>query len=229
MIKDTTEFIKFQHILPSLAPHERFHVQLVARSKYLPEGKKNIPSTVQLKNTFSRDSYEAFQTISDWSELAPFTTKNGIEIAKESLVVLFSPNPISIKKAAKDLALELLEFTFNEKLNDLNVIKRYHSVMSKAVSKAIFIDLDIDTVGRPKEDILNEIFNILPKEICVPVATIGGAHLLIKKQDIPKSVRKSWYHAISKIPEVTLFSGKNQTVNIPTPGTLQNGVLVKMI
>jgi len=218
IIKDEQKFREFINWLPELKSDETYYLSLLARNKY----NKNLPKDkIQLKRVTSNKEMMFDKVKQMECELGSYQYK-GHTIPENTICLYITPNPRSQTKAAKKLVKTLLDLVLND-YNGYNIQAEALSALQVSSSRTVYMDFDFDHISIDEiKPMLNGIIN---KEAITFVKTYGGFHLLVEVQKISKEYFKTYYNAISKLPNCDV-RGDNL---LPVPGCTQGDKIPELL
>lgn len=250
MIVDRDEFNKFLTILPEVIDDEVYFLSLSARQKYL-NTEERIYYGLGRTEMFARTIVQSKETFNYairkmYNVLEYKTTKTGLRIPEKATVAYININPSSMLRAFTMLKQEMEQEVFEITRASLakkepnfsgirHLERRLMNCIQKARGRKIFMDIDFDT----KHFELIEEFKEKAIENIHIIQTHGGFHALINVDAFNKKLTelKGEKILLNKIVEDLNEKAKkeggevifNKNQMVPLPGTLQAGVLVKMI
>lgn len=247
LIEDFEEFDRFVQILPPLGLGEVYFLSLSARNKYLTDEERaefKLGRTEMYGRTLVKDKDDFYRAMEKLTGIDAYRkTKAGFLVPAKCRVVYVNINPSSMVNAYSvfteqmdALQAEVIKALLQGKQANLDGFKNMEKHLMNAVQKSparkFFLDIDIDADPYTRQFILESLrvdlikFNI---EHYV-IATRGGFHILIKRQDLNKSkyrLHEAVKHFNSLFNEGEVIFNSNAMV--PMPGTLQAGDLVRML
>ena len=233
-IKDEEELQRFiDGVVPELEAEESFLLILGARKKYLNEAEQ---SDFALTGTdvFRREVISKKENIRPrveelCVEQGLYRDRKGKPLPEHCFSVYLTINPRSQRKAAVALAKEIADRLYDGQRIRLERMAK--SQLHKAISRKIFLDLDVDpTGGDDAMEVVHQIRSVLGSTPHQVIKTRTGAHVIVQTKRLDPSIKKTFYRDIQTISR--RMEGEIEVRNdamLPLPGTSQGGVAPKWI
>jgi hypothetical protein len=228
IIKDEKVLKDFIKWLPELEKDEVYVVNLFARNKYCKDIVHINSDKAQMKR-FAATKDWLFRKIKQLETEVGNYWQQDIPIPQEALALYITINPRSQVKAAKNLLIKLAKLV-TEPYNSYNVSAEALSELQKAVGRKLYFDLDIDfdpffttkqdhpTVGLFLKSVYENVSAVVNMDAVTIIRTRGGAHVLVRLDQIDSNFKKTWYKEITTIPGVDV---KGSDALIPVLGCTQ--------
>lgn len=234
-IKDEEQLLLFHSHLLSLKNDEVYYIMLGARRKYLTDEEKepyNMNGSDMIKRvTVKNNSFEYFRkkVLELSAPIGTYTDKNGLELPEHSLTLYMTINPRDCRLASVNIIAKLAEKLHNKQ--PMNLEQFMYSEIHKSCNRKRFMDFDIDPNGSDNlQQIINDVKTILGKSSTIEIRTRTGAHILLDKHTIDKTVKNTFYKSIKQ-----LSASLDGTIDflsdamVPIPGTTQGGTIPRLI
>lgn len=228
IIADEKALQSFVDFLPDPGPTECYYICLFSRAKYCKEGGLISSDKQQLKRVTAQKKSDIIGKIRQMEcKVGSYTTKKGMPVPQESLVLYITINPRCHLKATYLLQKKLLDLTY-QRNSIYNIHAESLSAIQKSKGTTNFVVFDLDVPS--KEDYPSHFIHEWARDragyqAVKLVETRGGYHVLVDPSKVDEDKMKSWYNSIAK----NQYIDQKGDMMIPVPGTYQGGFIPKMI
>lgn len=231
IVNNYQELESFIDFLPELLDTETYYFSLIARGKYAPDSQLgNNKNFLQLRR-FTSTKDRIFEKIKQLEcEVGSYKVK-GLDVPQEALVLYVNINPRDQITATRQTFQRLGLLISEGKIGEIKANSVAMTELHRARGRKLFYDIDFDLPTnlnfqeqvKRRMSIEQTLLNITGGAVEF-INTRGGFHALVKLQEIPNEVKKTWYHEVAKLEGVDI-KGDNM---IPVPGTTQGGFVPSM-
>jgi hypothetical protein len=227
-LRDERELESFaDRVLPEVTADECFLLLLCARRKYLSGDEKAelvLGEAASVRREVVSERGKLLQKVKELCVGSGlYKDRNGHPIPEHAFAVYVTPNPRSYKKAAVQIIAELAEGLADGR--PLRLESLVKTQIHRAVSRKLYLDLDIDPAGGDDwQAVAARAREVLGKTPTHVIQTRGGAHLLVRTQQLDRDVKRTFYKQLRELGEgmAGLLEIRSDAM-VPVPGTTQGG------
>ena len=233
-IKDEEELQRFiEGVVPELEAEESFLLLLGARKKYLREEERDR-FVLTGTDVFRREVISKKEDIrSRVEELCVrrglYRDRKGNPLPEHCFSFYLTINPRSQRKAAVALVKEIADRLYNGQ--SIRLERMAKSQLHQAVSRKIFLDLDVDPSGSDDAmGVVHQIRSVLGSTPHQVIKTRTGAHVVVQTKRLDPGVKQTFYRDVQAISRS--MEGEIEVrgdAMLPLPGTSQGGVAPRWV
>ena len=218
-------------VLPEITDDECYCLMLGARRKYLHDGDDYCMNGTDMIRRYILKRHDAgvlVNVLTEWDS-HDYTDKNGKVLPDYAFTVFLTVNPRSNRLAAKQTVNDITDRMFHYSQISLESLVKTN--LHKSPSRKPYMDFDVDISNiheAYREEVLDDLREKMGDTPLVEIKTQGGYHVLIKKDEIDKSVAKTFYKDVTGMKFEGEIEVKSDSM-VPLPGCCCGGYVVNIL